>query len=180
MGGWVVKRDIQGTFTLYDAGLFFVFLMIASSLVTVYAFRTSRTVDERLSNAEYCEDARKAFLSATIPRTRYDHNGEEVFRKDMSVRALLLEQVYLENRGIARENFSYVEDIRRLGNEQFEELWGIVVDGQDPDELVFCSRGIRSDRGSLKDHLGEDVITSSWREDGLGGREVEIIFYYSY
>ncbi|MGM0510696.1 MAG: hypothetical protein ACQESD_06175 [Thermoplasmatota archaeon] len=173
-----MKRDSQGTFTLYDAGLFFVFLMIASSLVTVYAFKTNSTIDERLSKAEYCEDARSAFLSANIPSTGYDTGQGYVERKDASVRALLLEQIYLEEKGIPRDNFSYPSDISELGRNQFGKGWGILVSKDGSDDLIINFKGASSDLYSLKRSLGEDFTTSSWKEDGLEGKSVEIIFFY--
>ncbi len=175
-----IKRNRKGTFTLYDAGLFFVFLMIASSLIAVFFSSNDTNVDDRLRKAEYCENARRAFLSSTIPSTGYDTGQRYVERKEASVRTLLLEQMFLENKGIPRDNFSYPNDISELGENQFQDDWGLVVCADGSDDIVIDHTGVAPDLFSLKKTLNEDFVASSWKEDGLDSKSVEIIFYYAY
>lgn len=179
MGGRTVKKDDSATFTLYDAGLFFVFLIIASSLITVNTLNIDSEIDQRRIEAKYCENGRSAFLTATIPSTGYNHEGKDITRKDLSVRALLLEQIYLEKNGVPRENFSYPSDIAELGNKQFGDEWALKISPQNHDDLRIYSHGTASSTQTLKNRLGDDMISSSWEEDGLSDKKVEITFYHA-
>lgn len=168
--------DDRGTFTLYDASLFFIFLIIASSIFSVYSVNLYSGLDDRAERADYCDYTRQAILSSTVRETDYIYENETIFRRDFSVRYLLIEQVYLESCGVERENFSYSDDISQLVRGHMEEeKWYLVVSSPLTEELVIGRDGIKG--GGVDRVSDRDLITSSCLEEGFGDERVEIIFY---
>ncbi len=172
-----MKGDGRGVFTLYDAALFFVFLIVASSIISAYSSYPSDDFTSRKNFSTYCHEARKALLGATVEETDYTGvDGNVVVRRDISVRILLLEQVYLEGRGVPRENFSYHRDIRILANRHFRYNWVLRASSDNAPDLIIGRHGLIDGVGEMLNRMGGAVTSSSWWEEGLDGR-VEITLY---
>lgn len=172
-----MRRDDRGVFTLYEAGLFFIFLLIASSIISAYSMYPTESAQDRSSFSQYCNDSRRAFLSSTIEETTYRTGEGRVERTDLSVRSLLIEEVFLENEGIPRENFSFADDIIRLGNAHFEYGWVLRVSSNYTDDLIIWEGGLIEDVDTMKNKMGDDFTCSSWMEDGLENDKLEITLY---
>ncbi len=175
MGGELIRGDRKGIFTLYEAGLFFVFLLVASSIISAYNLYPMDDFTQRKDFSRHCEESRKAILSATVKETGYiDRNGEYVTRNDISVRHLLMEQLYLEESGIPRHNFSYPDDIRRLANRHFRYNWILRASSQE--HLIIGKNGFITDLHEMHRSTTGTVTSSSWEEEGPEGI-VEITLY---
>ncbi len=172
----MIRRDRRGVFTLYEAGLFFVFLMIASSIISAYATYPSDDFSQRRSFSRYCEESRKAILSATVKETSYSDVSGKVIRKDISVRTLLIEQLFLEKNGIPRENFSYQRDIRRLANGHFRYNWILRASSSGNPDLIIGRNGLIQDLNEMYRLTKGTVTSSSWEEFGPDDK-VEITLY---
>jgi len=170
--------DKKGVFSLYDAVLFFVFLMIAASVLTVYSSNRLDTIQERGYSQDYCQHTRRAILSSTIPDTGYNHSQGFVNRTDMTVRGLLIEQIYLESLGIQRENFTYAEDISEMLNGHIQERydWYLEASTDFTEDIVISSDGL-VENPDFKGNLGNDVLSSSWYEEGLREEKIIITLY---
>lgn len=167
--------DRKGTFTLYDAGLFFVFLLIASTVLSS-VISLSYDVDERMVDGEFCENSRRALLASTIRSTSYDCGHGSVIREDMTVRELLLEELYLMENGITTENISYHQHIRKLANGFFKnEGWILHASGNE--ELIVYKNGLISNTKRMQRRMGDEVRSSSWMGSGYSGEEVQITLY---
>ncbi len=167
--------DRKGTFTLYDAALFFVFLLIASTVLSS-VISLSYDADERMVDGEFCENSRRALLASTIRSTGYDCSQRYVVREDMSVRELLLEELYLMENGITTENISYHRDVRKLANGFFEnEEWMLHASGNE--ELIVCKNVLISNTKRMQRRMGDEVRSSSWMGSGYSGEEVQITLY---
>lgn len=177
MGGGMIL-DKKGVFSLYDAVLFFVFLIIASSILTVYSGSRVGTLQERSYTRDYCEHTRSAILSSTIPDTGYYDTYGFVNRTDMTVRGLLIEQVYLESFGVARENFTYADDISQMVDAHIEDRydWFLQTSTNLSEDMVISKRGLEENI-DLKSRLGDDVVSSSWYEEGLREEKIIITLY---
>jgi len=167
----------KGVFSLYDAVLFFVFLLIASSVLTFYTSTNIDRIEERDHLSDYCRKTRRAILSSTIPETGYHYSEGYVNRTDITVRRLLIEQVQLESSGIDRENFSYAEDISRLIDQHISERhnWFLQVSSASTEDILIGEQGLLEET-DLQKHLGNDVVSSSWYEEGT---DIMISFYLS-
>ncbi|MGM0406027.1 MAG: hypothetical protein ACQEQM_07800 [Thermoplasmatota archaeon] len=170
--------DRKGIFSLYDAVLFFVFLMIAASVLTVYSSNRLDTIQERSYSQDYCEHTRRAILSSTIPDTGYNYSQGFVNRTDMTVRALLIEQLYLESLGIERENFTYTENISEMVNDHIQKRydWYLEVSSDFTEDMVISSDGL-VENTDFKENLDNDVLSSSWFEEGLREEKIIITLY---
>ncbi len=170
--------DKKGVFSLYDAVLFFVFLMIAASILTVYSSNRLDTIQERSYSQDYCRHTRRAILSSTIPNTGYNHDQGFVNRTDMTVRALLIEQIYLESLGIERENFTYAEDISKMVNDHIQNRydWYLEVSTDFTEDIVINSGGL-VENTDHRENFGNNVLSSSWFEEGLREEKIIITLY---
>ncbi len=177
MGGGMIL-DRKGVFSLYDAVLFFVFLMIAVSVLTVYSSNRLGDLQERSYSRDYCEQTRRAVLSSSIPETGYTYSQAYITRTDMTVRALLIEQVYLEGLGIERENFTYAEDISSMLDNHIKDRydWYLEVSANFTEDLVIGSGG-HVDVNDFRGYFGAEVISSSWYEEGLKEEKISITLY---
>lgn len=112
-------RDQKAQSALFDALMFFVLMMIASSLIFVYSTLLSQSQDisEREEMRIYGESTRDVIMDATLNETWYEDINGDIIRKppgDTTIRNLILEEIYLMNSGVPRENFmlGYERDIR--------------------------------------------------------------------
>ena len=174
-----MKRSCTGNFTLYDAVLFFVFLLIASSIIGYYGNHTSDIYTERNLSSDFCDDARKAILSSTVNETSFNSSSGVVIKEDESIRNLLIEQMYLEKHDIERDNFSFSDDIVDLVNNHIKsKIWIIKVISEGTDDLVLWKKGEIDPDIEISKILGHDFVASTFKEDGIEG-DVEISLYLS-
>ncbi len=172
-----MRGNKRGVFTLYEAALFFVFLIIASSIISAYASYPGEDFNTRKNFSRYCEESRKALLGATIEETGYiSKEGQEVIRRDVTVRMLLLEQIYLEGIGVPRENFSYQHDIRILANRHFRYNWILRASSDGTPDLIIGRNELFDSVDDMQDRLSGNATSSTWSDEGFEGR-VEITLY---
>jgi|GEM_PF-5117575 len=171
-----MKRN-DGVFTMYDAVLFFVFLLLATAVLSVYAtFPSDGDHQGRISMGR-CMETRRAVLASTISETYYNDGESEIVRRDISVRALILEQIYLEREGVPRDNFSYPNDIRVLVNRHLDDHWALSVSSSGIDDLIIHRGGITDDIGDISGRFRGETISSELVDTDLADLDVEIVFY---
>ncbi len=114
-----ITRDQRAQSSLFDALMFFVLMMIASSLIFIYSTLLSQNQDisEREEMRIYGENTRDVIMDATLNETWYeDINGDKIRKPpgDTTIRNLILEEMFLMNSGVPRENFmlGYEKDIK--------------------------------------------------------------------
>lgn len=174
-----MKIGNRGTFTLYEACFFFVLLMLASSMISVYYLYPKSVGGTRGDFGAYCEDSRRAFLEATISETYYVYEDEKIYRNDLSVKDLVIEFIYLEEDGIERENITYGRDIIALGRKHFEDLWLLRAVSESGTELRLSNRGISDGGSSIYSSTEGEYSSSSWKEIGMDGGTIEITLFLS-
>lgn len=171
-----IRRDRDGSFTLYDAVLFFLFLVIASTILMTYASE-SRTNDIDSIDKEYYETTRKAVLSSTVPETFFIHDDQKVVRKDHSIKNLLLEQFLLEQNGVPRSNFSYGSSICDTVNEHIKDdhSWFIRLHSSYHTLIIDSDGYVGSD--TFEDKLDDNTVSSSSTITDYDGNPIEITFF---
>lgn len=170
-----LKNNRKGSFTLYDAVLFFLFLVIASTILMTYASQ-SRTSNLDTIDKEYCESTRKAVLSSTIKETHFIHDGEKIIREDRSIRSLLLEQFVLERDGVPRANFSYEDNICNIVNEHIRNDYSWFIRLHSTSHVLTIG-----DDGYLnttfEEKMRKNTISSSSTITDYEGDSIEITFF---
>lgn len=171
-----LRRDREGSFTLYDAVLFFLFLVIASTILMTYASE-SRSNDIDSIDNEYCETSRKAILSSTVPETHFIHDDEKVVREDYSIKNLLLEQFLLEKNGVPRINFSYDSSICDIVNEHIRDdySWFIRLHSSYHTLIIGNDGYVGSD--TFEEGFDENTVSSSSTMTDYDGNSIEITFF---
>lgn len=114
-----LKKDEEGQASLFDAVMFFVIMLIASTLIFVFsnqAFQTQEVIG-REDMMTYTEDTRAAILQSTLHETWYeDNNGTKIVKPPGStnINDLLMEELALLDDGLSQENFKqgYESDIK--------------------------------------------------------------------
>lgn len=172
-----MKIGNQGTFTLYEACFFFVLLMLASSIISAYYLYPKSVGNTRGDFGAYCENSRRAFLEATVPETYYVYRGENVFRKDLSVKELIVEFIYLEEGGIERDNITYGRDIIALGRKHFDDFWLLRAVSDSGTEIRLSNRGVSGGGSSIRSSSDREYSSSSWDETGMDGGTIEITLF---
>ena len=116
-----MTSDDKGQAALFDAVIFLVVMIIAASLVSVFANQYSKETDLRAREdmMDYTREASTVVLGATLNSTYYeDVTGKRIVKPpgDTKVMNLILEELYLLNFGISKESFilGYNQDIKVL------------------------------------------------------------------
>ncbi len=170
-------RDCEkAIFSVYDAVIFFILLFLATSIISFQMNRRSIDLDQRSYDSKYCQNSRRAFLSATIPEARFISEEGEVIRRDTKVRTLLYEQIHLESEGISRENITYSQAIRSLGNSHFSEYWILHADSPIGD-LIIHQHGYLENTDQIRSSLRSDTSSTSFTEESFDGMEITITLY---
>jgi len=170
-------RKNEGVFTLYDGVLFFVFLLIASTILSAYIMYPSNSDHRQTITYNKCMETKRAIMSATIPVTSYQDAGVTYYRENHRVRNLILEMVYLIDEGISRENFTYLKDITSLINGHLDVYWALSIDSTSIENFVLHRNGISEDFDSVRRGYDGNIISAGSVEFGLENEEVNIIFY---
>lgn len=113
--------DNRGQSALFDAVLFLVIMIIASSMISIFANQYSKDADllARENMMNYARDSSEVVLGATLDHTWYeDINGNIISKPpgNIKVMNLILEELYLTDFGLPIENFvlGYEQDIKVL------------------------------------------------------------------
>ncbi len=120
MGKRIIS-DNRGQSALFDAIMFLVIMIIASSIISVFAHQFSKNMalSDRDEMMDYARDTSEVVFGATLNSTLYeDENGNIITRPpgDTKIMNLVLEELYLIRPGLPSENFAlgYEKDIKIL------------------------------------------------------------------
>lgn len=116
-----IMDNQKGQSALFDAVIFLIVMIIASSLIYIYSGQFSKDVElmEREDMQSYNRETAEVVLGATINSTWYeDIKGDTISKPpgDTTVLYLLLEELYLMDDGVSKYNFvlGYEHDIKTL------------------------------------------------------------------
>jgi hypothetical protein len=116
-----VSVNENGQSALFDAVIFLVIMIIASSIILIYSGQFSEDIEllERGDMQAYTRETAEVVLGASINSTWYEDIEGEIISKppgDTSVLYLLLEELYLMDDGVSKYNFvlGYEHDIKIL------------------------------------------------------------------
>lgn len=116
-----IIEDEKAQSALFDAVIFLIVMVIASSLISIYSSQYSKDVEliEREDLQTYNRETTEVVLGATLNSTWYeDINGQIISKPpgDTTVLSLLLEELCLLDDGVPKENFvlGYEQDIKIL------------------------------------------------------------------
>lgn len=106
-----IEMDERGQSALFDAVIYLVIMIVASSLIAVYASQYLRDVElsENQDMMDYCRDTSEVIIGATLNFTWYEDINGNIVQKppgDTTVLNLLLEELYLLDDGVPEENFA--------------------------------------------------------------------------
>jgi hypothetical protein len=106
-----INKDESGQSALFDAVIYLVIMIVASSLIAVYASQYLRDVElsQNQDMMDYCRDTSEVIMGATLNSTWYEDINGEIVQKppgDTTVLNLLLEELYLLDDGVPEENFA--------------------------------------------------------------------------
>jgi hypothetical protein len=162
----------MGQSALFDAVMFLVIMIIASSIISVFAeqFSKDAALSQRDEMMEYAMDTSEAVFGATLNSTWYeDEDGNIITRPpgDTKVMNLILEELYLIRAGIPPENFvlGYERDIQMLIENLVTSSYHFAITGKytrynrDTDIEVFISDIVPN--YSAKEEAKSDTIDSS-------------------
>lgn len=116
-----ISEDEKAQSALFDAVIFLIVMVIASSLISIYSSQYSKDVEliEREDLQLYTRETAEVVLGATLNSTSYeDINGQIISKPpgDTTILSLLLEELYLLDDGVPKVNFvlGYEQDIKTL------------------------------------------------------------------
>lgn len=116
-----ILSDDRGQSALFDAVMFLVIMIIASSIISIYANQYSKNTDliARENMMSYARDTSETVLGATLNFTWYeDIEGNKIPKPpgNTKIMNLILEELYLLDWGLPSENFAlgYERDISIL------------------------------------------------------------------
>jgi len=174
-----LNRDECGQLSLYDALIYFTILLVASTALFFYSFEMER--DEDFTRTEemskITEETRLSIMRSTVPETTYvDKNGDEIQRENNNVESLIVEKLYLIDKGIESDNISYGEDIERLVDDLLRGRyeWALTaVYVREEESLIRMSltdENLESgDQSEILEQIDGDIYTSSWDVDMIKG-----------
>ena len=171
--------------SLLDAMLFFVIMLITSSLFLQIGITMSDSAEliRDQQSAEYNDYARLAWMRSSIPKAEYtDALGIPHIRNDLSVQYLIMEEFYLmKDEGIEPENIRFNEMIHDQANFIVEPIyeWAFWAEsGNIKLSMNRTSINTEPNFEDFKDELGYGVHASSWSSLMFGGNgEIKMHFY---
>ena len=165
-----IVTDKNAQTSLFDAMMFFVVMLIASSLIFVFsnqAFQTQEVMG-REDMMRYTEETREAILQSSVPETwYYDINGNKIATQPgaMNINDLLFEELALLDDGVPNENFKegYENEINNTMNRLVRGGYSYALEATftnessgDTYEIFISTVGLQ---GDIPD---SDVTTSQW------------------
>lgn len=140
--------DDKGQAALFDAVIFLVVMIIAASLVSVFANQYSKQIDlsAREDMLDYVRETSTVVLGATLNSTYYeDVTGKRIPKPpgDTKVMNLILEELYLLNFGISKESFilGYNHDVK------------VMIQNLVASDYHFALQGTFTNESTKKDYL---------------------------
>ncbi len=178
-------RDEKAQASLFDAVMFFILMLIASTLIFIFstqAFQTQEVIG-REDVMRYTEETMEAMLQSTINDTwYYDINDEKIGKPPGStnINDLLAEELALLDDGVPKANFEngYEKDIKQT-------LDNLVGTGYDYTLQASYTNESSANTYEIiifseKDVSGRDVITSQWSSSMIdSGKPGEIMIKLS-
>ena len=116
-----ITEDDKAQSAIFDAVIFFIVMIIASGLISIYSSQYSKDLElmEREDLQLYTRETAEVVLGATLNSTWYEDISGLIIKKppgDTTVLSLILEELYLLDDGVPKENFvlGYEQDIKTL------------------------------------------------------------------
>ncbi len=167
---WKLKkmvRDEKAQASLFDAVMFFVLMLIASTLIFIFstqAFQTQEVIG-REDVMRYTEETMEAILQSTINDTwYYDINDDKIEKPPGStnINDLLAEELALLDDGVPKTNFEdgYEKDIKQTLDKLVGTGYDYTLQASYTNESSAKTYEIII--FSEEDVSGRDVITSQW------------------
>lgn len=178
-----LKRDTKGQLSVYDALIYFAFLLIATTILSFYSveMEKNREFINDLDLSDYCEDTRKTVMRCTVWETNYtDPSGNKIIRNNITVESLLLEGLNLMNEGVEKKNISYYDDIYELASNlirnDFE--WLITARYKGTYIIISYNSSTFSNPDAAVNSMDGDVYSSSWGEPMIKEKEGTVSFNF--
>jgi hypothetical protein len=162
--------DENAQASLFDAVMFFIVMMIASTLIFIFsnqAFQTQEVMS-REDMMRYTDETREAILQSTVYETWYqDINGNIITRPPGStnINDLLLEELALLDDGVPKEHFKdgFENNITNTMDKLVGTGYNYVLQASYTNESSQNTHEIYlSKAGSSGDIPDRDVTTSQW------------------
>lgn len=132
-----IAKDESGQSALFDAVMFLVIMIMASGLIQVFSSQYSQDVDiiEREDMQAYMRDTAEVVFGATLRSTWYEDAQGQIINKppgDTTVLNLILEELYLLDNGVPKENFAlgYEKDIKILARNLMKSPYHFAMEGR--------------------------------------------------
>jgi hypothetical protein len=116
--------------------MFLIIMIVASSLITIFAAQHSRDmeIEERQDMMEYARETAEVVLGATLSSTWYEDIKGRIVEKppgDTTVMTLILEELYLLDCGVPKENFAlgYEKNIKILARNLVASSYHFAIEG---------------------------------------------------
>jgi hypothetical protein len=180
-----IKDDVEGQSALFDAVMFLVIMIVAYSLITVYAASHSKDVEleERQDMMEYARECAEVVLGATLSYTWYEDIQGRIIEKppgDTTVLTLILEELYLMDFGVPEENFAlgYEKDIKTLtrnlvaSSYHFAILGHYLNESANAEHIIFISDIIPDYTTKTEASLDGTDYTQSMPRSNLASCEI--------
>ena len=168
--GWKTKKlNKKAQASIFDAVMFFIVMLIASTLIFVFsnqAFQTQEVV-YREDMMGYAEETGVAIMQSTIYETWYDDiNGNRIEKPPGStnINDLLLEELALLDDGVPQKNFEegYEKDIKTAVDKLIRSGYGYAMQAA----YTNISSGITHEIfiSSGESVPETDITTSQWSQ----------------
>lgn len=178
-----LKRDSKGQLSVYDALIYFAFLLIATTILSFYSFEMeeNREFVNDMNLTNYCEDTRSSVMRTTIDKTSYKNKtGVVIYRRNKTVESLMLEGLYLIEEGIKKENVEFFDDIDLLvSNLIRNDLEWLITAEYDGESIIISYKEISySNIDNALNSIKGNLYSSSWREPMIKEKEGTVSFNF--
>ena len=116
-----ITPDEYGQSALFDAVMFLLVMIIASSIISIYSGQSVRDMEisEQEVTHAYCRETAEVVLGATLNSTWYEDINRNIIIKppgETKVLSLIMEELYLLDEGVPNKNFvlGYEQDVKTL------------------------------------------------------------------
>ncbi|UCE73449.1 MAG: hypothetical protein JSV56_10515 [Methanomassiliicoccales archaeon] len=147
-----ISRDEGGQSALFDAVMFLIVMIIASSLIQIYSSQYSKDVEliTREDMMDYTRETAEVVFGATLNSTWYEDIQGDIIEKppgDTTVLNLILEELYLLDEGVQKHNFvlGFENDIKVLLRNLVNPVYHFALQGtffnesKNQEYMVFIS-----------------------------------------
>ncbi|UCG68760.1 MAG: hypothetical protein JSV09_13290 [Thermoplasmata archaeon] len=173
---WKMKRlaeDDKAVASLFDAVMFFMVMLIAATVISVFSNQAFQTADVvgREEMIRYTEETRTAILRSTIYDTWYEDNeGNESHLYNMTVNELLLYELVLLNDDKLNTDHppAMEKDIENVTNRLVKSGYGYALQARYGSHEIFISYEDISSEDEIPQGL---MITSLWSSPMINGKD---------